>query len=99
MAARPRWLGLLLPLLLTLSASRSAAQDLICDPGDREVRRVTFSGNAAFADERLASAIATTASTFWNRIGLSFLGTRRCLDELELQRDVLRLRYYYRQRG
>jgi outer membrane protein insertion porin family/translocation and assembly module TamA len=99
MAARPRWLGLLLPLLLTLSASRSAAQDLICDPGDREVRRVTFSGNAAFGDERLASAIATTASTFWNRIGLSFLGTRRCLDELELQRDVLRLRYYYRQRG
>jgi outer membrane protein insertion porin family/translocation and assembly module TamA len=99
MAVRPCWFGLLFSLVLAVSASHASAQDLICDPGDREVRRVTFSGNSAFEDERLESAIATTASTWWNRVGLSFLGTRRCLDELELQRDVLRLRYFYRQRG
>jgi outer membrane protein assembly factor BamA len=99
MMSCPRWLGLLLPLFLLVSPAHTAAQDLICDPGDRQVRRVTFSGNHAFEDERLESAIATTASSWWTRVGLSFLGTRRCLDALELQRDVLRLRYYYRQRG
>ena len=99
MSARPGWFGLLFPLLLAVSPARSAGQDLICDPGDREVRRVAFEGNRAFDDERLASAIATTASTWWNRLGLSFIGTKRCLDPLELQRDVLRLRYFYRQRG
>lgn len=99
MSARPRWLGLLVSLVLVVSPVRAVAQDLVCDPGDREVRRVDFTGNAAFDDERLASAIATTASTWWSRVGLSFLGTKRCLDPLELQRDVLRLRYFYRQRG
>lgn len=99
MIARPRSLGLLLALLLALPAGRALAQDLLCDPGDREVRRIAFVGNRAFDDERLASAIATTASSFWRRVGLPFLGPRRCLDPLELQRDVLRLRYFYRQRG
>lgn len=99
MSARPRRLGLLLPLVLAFSSVRAAAQDLICDPGDREVRAVEFEGNRAFDDERLASAIATTATSFWRRMHIPFSGERRCLDELELQRDVLRLRYYYRQRG
>jgi outer membrane protein insertion porin family/translocation and assembly module TamA len=99
MSARPRRFGLLLPLLLVVSPLGVAGQDLVCDPGDREVRRVAFSGNQAFDDERLESAIATTASTFLSRVGISFLGTERCLDPLELQRDVLRLRYFYRQRG
>ena len=99
MSARPRWLGLLLPLVLAFSSVRAAAQDLICDPGDREVRAVEFEGNRAFDDERLSSAIATTATSFWRRMHVPFSGERRCLDELELQRDVLRLRYYYRQRG
>ncbi|HUF29812.1 MAG TPA: BamA/TamA family outer membrane protein [Gemmatimonadaceae bacterium] len=99
MSARPLGFGLLLALVLVGSSTRAAAQDLICDPGDREVRRVEFEGNTAFSDERLASAIATTASSWWSRVGLSFLGARRCLDPLELQRDVLRLRYFYRQRG
>ncbi|MGI8842636.1 MAG: BamA/OMP85 family outer membrane protein [Gemmatimonadaceae bacterium] len=99
MSARPLGFGLLLALVLVGSSTRASAQDLTCDPGDREVRRIVFEGNAAFDDERLASAIATTASSWWSRIGLSFLGARRCLDPLELQRDVLRLRYFYRQRG
>jgi outer membrane protein insertion porin family/translocation and assembly module TamA len=60
---------------------------------------VEFEGNRAFDDERLASAIATTATSFWRRVHVPFSGERRCLDELELQRDVLRLRYFYRQRG
>ena len=99
MSDRPRWIGLLLPLILALSPIRAAAQDLICDPGDREVRAVEFGGNRAFDDERLASAIATTPTSFWRKLHVPFSGERRCLDELELQRDVLRLRYFYRQRG
>jgi outer membrane protein insertion porin family/translocation and assembly module TamA len=74
------------------------AQDLECDPGDVRVDDIEFTGNRAFTDAELEAAIATTPSSFWRRIGL-FFGARRCLDRVEFQRDVLRLRLFYRQRG
>ena len=89
-----------LALLATalLVPGRLVAQDLLCDPGDLEVRRVQFSGNRSFRDAELADAIATTPSSWTRRVRLP-LGTRRCLDSLEFQRDVYRLRFLYRQRG
>ena len=74
------------------------AQDLECDPGDVRVDDIEFRGNRTFSDEELEAAIATTRSSFWRRRGL-FFGAERCLDRLEFQRDVLRLRLFYRQRG
>lgn len=83
---------------LAAAAGRVAAQDLVCDPGDLEVRAVRFDGNARFRDAVLASAIATTPSDWTRRVGLWF-GARRCLDSLELERDVIRVRSFYRQHG
>jgi outer membrane protein insertion porin family/translocation and assembly module TamA len=74
------------------------AQDLECDPGDVRVDNIEFRGNRTFSDANLEAAIATTPSSFWRRIGL-FFGAQRCLDRVEFQRDVLRLRLFYRQRG
>jgi len=66
--------------LLAAAGSRPAgAQDLACDPGDREVHSLSFVGNHAFTDDQLALRIVTTAST-WSRRHLRVIGTRRCLD-------------------
>ena len=84
-------------LLLAVPAT-AGAQDLECDPGDVRVDDIDFRGNQTFSDAELEAAIATTPSSFWRRVGL-FFGARRCLDRVEFQRDVLRLRLFYRQRG
>lgn len=95
-----RFLALaLLPLVAFLLVPAALeAQDLYCDPGDVEVRSVSFDGNRSFRDGELMNAIATTPSNWSRRVGLPF-GTRRCLDQTEFQRDVLRLRLFYRLRG
>ena len=84
--------------LLLAAPAVAGAQDLACDPGDVRVDDIEFNGNATFNDAQLEAAIATTQSSRWRRMGLPF-GARRCLDRLEFQRDVLRLRLFYRQRG
>lgn len=87
-------------LSLFVVAARSAtAQDVNCDPGDVEVRRLSFTGNAAFSDAELSKLIVTTASA-WSRRFLHLPFTvRRCLDRAELPNDRLRLIVFYRRRG
>jgi outer membrane protein assembly complex protein YaeT len=88
-----------LALALVLAVPGAAgAQDLECDPGDVRVDDIDFRGNQTFSEAELEVAIATTPSSFWRRVGL-FFGATRCLDRVEFQRDVLRLRLFYRQRG
>lgn len=89
------WVGL---LLLGAAVSSAGAQDTRCDPGDVEVRRLEFTGNATFPDDELARGVATTPSS-WLRRTLGVLGTRRCVDRAELPLDVARLTLYYRKRG
>ena len=84
--------------LLLVVPAVAGAQDLECDPGDVRVDDIEFRGNATFPDAELEAAIATTPSSFWRRVGFP-VGARRCLDRVEFQRDVLRLRLLYRQRG
>jgi outer membrane protein assembly factor BamA len=74
------------------------AQNLACDPGDREVRWLEFDGNRAFSDRELALKIYTTPSSIARR-ATRILGTRRCLDSRALRADVLRLQTFYRTRG
>jgi outer membrane protein insertion porin family/translocation and assembly module TamA len=96
-SVRRRVAPLAVALVLALPAA-AGAQDLECDPGDVRVDDIEFRGNETFPDAELEAAIATTPSSFWRRIGL-FFGAQRCLDRVEFQRDVLRLRLFYRQRG
>ncbi len=74
------------------------AQDLACDPGDREVRWLDFDGNRAFSDRELALKIYTTPSSILRR-ATRIAGARRCLDSRALRTDVLRLQTFYRSKG
>ena len=70
--------------------------------GGLVVRQLKFRGNDAFPSDILAAAIATTSSsTFATSPLLSWigLGEKRRLNELELRRDVPRLRLFYQIRG
>lgn len=66
------------------------------------VRELTFVGNRAIDDYTLKTVIATSnssyfASSWWLRwLGL---GAKRYFDEVEFQRDVVRLILFYRQSG
>jgi outer membrane protein assembly complex protein YaeT len=66
------------------------------------VRQLEFSGNKAIADEVLASAIATTNSSWFARTLLFRwlgLGAKRYFDEQEFRRDVVRLGVLYKRSG
>ena len=93
------FLAALLLLLPVALPGALRAQDITCDPGDLEVRAVTFNGNEHFRSAELASVIVTSPSSFARRhLGLP-IGARRCLDTLELSRDAVRIRLFYRLRG
>lgn len=84
---------------LLLAAARPViAQEIDCDPGDTEVRRLTFAGNRTFSDSRLAAQIATTPSGTLYRYA-RFIGTRHCLDPVHLPLDSIRLLRFYQDRG
>jgi len=80
-------------------AGTARAQVLACGSGDLEIGGVGFTGNAHFRDGALGDAIVTTPSSWARRVLHLPLGARHCLDSLELQRDAVRLRLFYRQRG
>jgi outer membrane protein assembly factor BamA len=62
------------------------------------VRGLSFDGNKAIDNETLAAAISTTNSDWFARTPVvrSFLGSKRRLNEKDLERDVERLRLLYR---
>ena len=86
-------------LALALAAAPAVAQ---AQNGDRVVRKLDFEGNKAIADEVLATAIATTNSSWFARAFLFRwlgLGEKRYFDEQEFRRDVVRLDVFYRRSG
>lgn len=86
-------------LLGTTLARPASAQEVNCDPGDQEVRKLEFTGNMAFTDADLSRIIVTTASPFARTVLHLPLTVRRCLDRNELPKDRARLVIYYRRRG
>jgi outer membrane protein assembly factor BamA len=86
-------------MALLAAPSALRAQDMTaCQPGELEVRSLVFTGNSQFEDAILANGISTSPSSFWRRAGLPW-GKRRCLDQLELEKDYLRLLVLYRRSG
>jgi outer membrane protein assembly factor BamA len=83
--------------LLLAAAGPAGAQE----PA-RVVRRLAFEGNRSLSDEFLASAIATTNSSWFARafvVRWLGLGEKRYFDEQEFKRDVVRLEVLYRRSG
>jgi outer membrane protein insertion porin family len=69
---------------------------------ERTVTSVRFQGNHAIDGLTLASAIATSASSWTYRVPLLKylgLGQRRLFDELEFRRDAVRVQILYRLHG
>lgn len=94
-----RRLATSLALLAIAALPRIArAQDVQCDPGDKEVMDLRFEGNHAFSGDELSLRVNTTESS-WARRKLRIFGARRCLDSNELPRDVYRLRVLYHNAG
>jgi outer membrane protein insertion porin family/translocation and assembly module TamA len=91
-------LGFFVAAHCVVSPAALLAQDIGCDRGDREVVKVEFSGNHAFPDAVLANGLVTTPSS-WARRLFRIIGTRHCLDTLEVQRDPIRLLVLYRESG
>lgn len=87
-------------LFSTLLFPRIApAQDVRCDPGDTEVRELTFSGNHAFTDADLSRIIVTTPSAWARRVLALPFTEKHCLDRVELPNDRARLIIFYRLHG
>jgi len=90
-------LGFVVAALSLAAPTAVSAQDIACDRGDLEVVGVEFVGNHAFTDAQLAIGLVTTPSSWFRRV--IRIGTRRCLDTLEVKRDPIRLLYFYNQHG
>jgi len=68
----------------------------------RVIRELRFEGNRSIPDEVIASAIATTNSSWFARAFLFRwigLGEKRYFDEQEFRRDVVRIEVLYRRSG
>ncbi|MGH7680011.1 MAG: POTRA domain-containing protein, partial [Gemmatimonadaceae bacterium] len=79
--------------------ARSFAQDITCEAGDLEVLGLDFRGNHAIGDDDLALRVTTTPSAWGRRHLRAWFSPKRCLNRIELARDLLRLKAYYRDRG
>ncbi len=74
------------------------AQDVQCDPGDKEVRSLSFVGNSTYSDDVLSARVLVTPSSLVRRY-LRILGTKRCYPSDGLRPDVARLKQFYRNNG
>ena len=94
------WSRLLVGALVAaawLVPARVAAQD-----GERAVLQLKFEGNKAIDGATLAASIATSNSSWFARTGAVKwigVGSKKYVNERELQRDVLRIEVLYRRSG
>jgi outer membrane protein assembly complex protein YaeT len=87
---------------LALALAAGLATTASAQNGERVVRKLDFEGNRAITDEALATAIATTNSSWFARFFLVRwigVGEKRYFDEQEFRRDVVRLDVFYRRSG
>jgi outer membrane protein assembly factor BamA len=84
---------------LALGSRLLGAQDWACDePADREVMRLSFTGNHVYSDAVLRNGIFTEPSSTLRR-WFRFVGARRCLDPDEFVNDVRRIQLLYYKTG
>jgi outer membrane protein assembly factor BamA len=85
-------------LTLLAAAPRARAQASACESGQPEVAKVSFEGNKAVPSTTLEETVETAPSSGARRFTRIF-GTRRCLAQGALLRDVARLMLFYRRKG
>src|SRR4030095_11455931 len=85
-------------LVLLAVPCRTFAQTNGCEGSAPEVAKVSFEGNKAVPSQTLEATIETAPSSGARRFTRLF-GTRRCLAQGALLRDVARLMLFYRRKG
>lgn len=88
----------LVTFVLASRARTARAQEVECDPHDREVRSLSFVGNHTFSDDELATRVLTTPSSFTRRY-FRIIGAKRCYPSVGLGPDVAALTTLYRNNG
>src|SRR5687767_11043784 len=83
---------------MLLVPPRTLAQTTGCERSAPEVATVTFAGNEAVPSQTLEATVETAPSSGMRRFTRLF-GTRRCLPQGALLRDVARLMLFYRRKG
>lgn len=84
--------------LVSALPAMAAAQDVLCDAGERQVRAVRFVGNTTFSDDELSVRVLSTPTPTLRRV-TKFVGPKRCFPDIGLANDVLNLRNFYRNYG
>lgn len=88
--------------LLAVLATALAVAPLRAQDAPLIVRGLRFKGNHALDVTQLSTAIATTNSSWFARAGIvrwMGLGEKRAFDQVEFERDVLRVTLLYRKSG
>ena len=92
------FVALALGSALAPRAHAQAGEIECATPDDKQVRALSFIGNAAFSSDSLSTRILTTASSFTRRY-FRYFGAKRCYPESGLGPDVANLRQYYLNNG
>ncbi len=82
-----------------LPRAAGAQEDLACDRGAPEVRRIVVLGAVEPSEGEVRTAMASVATSFWRRTTRIPFGARHCVDSLELARDKERLHALHLQHG
>lgn len=98
MRAAGWWLCVLCAALLGPAGLLHAQSSLYLVNSATKVKQVSFKGNDTFDDAELKAQIVTTAPTLWNLITF-WSDERHFFNPVELQKDVARLRRFYRRNG
>ena len=88
--------------LLAVVATLLAVAPLRAQDAPLIVRGLRFKGNHALDATQLSTAIATTNSSWFARSGMvrwMGLGEKRVFDQVEFERDVLRVTLLYKKSG
>jgi outer membrane protein insertion porin family/translocation and assembly module TamA len=83
---------------LLIVPALAAAQLKCTNDTDKEIRKVSFTGNGHFTAADLADHVVSTPTDFTRRF-LPGIGTKRCLQPGVLAADILRLRSFYNDQG
>lgn len=87
-----------LPLVIWLVLAAALPSASLAQPDRDQVWDIVFEGNEAFGDLVLKNQIATEKPTFWDKMRFWNRGGHP-FEELDVRRDVIRVRNYYRRRG
>lgn len=82
-----------------LPRAAAAQEDLACDRGAAELRRLVVVGAREPSENEVRAAMASEPTSFWRRTVKLPFGTRHCVDSLELARDKERLHALHLQHG